>query len=397
MLKFSCEKALLQAAISTAGRAVAAKSSIPALEGLLLEGSHELTLYGYNTQTGIRTSFEAQIREEGRIVLNARLFGDIIRKMPDDIIVFSADEKYMVHLSCGDASFDILGLSADDYPELPEVDDEYSVTLQQKTLKAMIGQTAFAVSTNESRPVHTGSLFEIDDTGLTMVSVDGFRLALRHEPLEKIDGGAFRFVAPGSALKEVENICGDTEEMITVTRGKRHLLFSAGQTQLICRRLEGEFLDYKNAIPRNNPICVEVANSALLQSLDRISVVISEKLKSPVRCVFEQDRVLLSARTGNGEAKDICLTKGDGNGLEIGFNNRYLMEALRYAPADSVRLELNTNISPCVITPVDGSDNVLYMVLPVRLKAQSSCFASPDARRYSVPPGTGHFWPQSQK
>lgn len=370
MLKFSCEKALLQAAVSTAGRAVAAKSSIPALEGLLLEGSRELTLSGYNTQTGIRTSFEAQIREEGRIVLNARLFGDIIRRMPDDIIVFSADEKYMVHLSCGDASFDILGLSADDYPELPEVDDEYSVTLPQKTLKAMIGQTAFAVSTNESRPVHTGSLFEIDDTGLTMVSVDGFRLALRHEPLEKIDGGAFRFVAPGSALKEVENICGDTDEMITVTRGKRHLLFSAGQTQLICRRLEGEFLDYKNAIPRNNPICVEVANSALLQSLDRISVVISEKLKSPVRCVFEQDRVLLSARTGNGEAKDICLTKGDGNGLEIGFNNRYLMEALRYAPADSVRLELNTNISPCVITPVNGSDNFLYMVLPVRLKAQ---------------------------
>ena len=370
MLKFSCEKALLQAAVSTAGRAVAAKSSIPALEGLLLEGSRELTLSGYNTQTGIRTSFEAQIREEGRIVLNARLFGDIIRRMPDDIIVFSADEKYMVHLSCGDASFDILGLSADDYPELPEVDDEYSVTLPQKTLKAMIGQTAFAVSTNESRPVHTGSLFEIDDTGLTMVSVDGFRLALRHEPLEKIDGGAFRFVAPGSALKEVENICGDTDEMITVTRGKRHLLFSAGQTQLICRRLEGEFLDYKNAIPRNNPICVEVANSALLQSLDRISVVISEKLKSPVRCVFEEDRVLLSARTGNGEAKDICLTKGDGNGLEIGFNNRYLMEALRYAPADSVRLELNTNISPCVITPGDGSDNFLYMVLPVRLKAQ---------------------------
>ena len=370
MLKFSCEKALLQAAVSTAGRAVAAKSSIPALEGLLLEGSRELTLSGYNTQTGIRTSFEAQIREEGRIVLNARLFGDIIRRMPDDIIVFSADEKYMVHLSCGDASFDILGLSADDYPELPEVDDEYSVTLPQKTLKAMIGQTAFAVSTNESRPVHTGSLFEIDDTGLTMVSVDGFRLALRHEPLEKIDGGAFRFVAPGSALKEVENICGDTDEMITVTRGKRHLLFSAGQTQLICRRLEGEFLDYKNAIPRNNPICVEVANSALLQSLDRISVVISEKLKSPVRCVFEEDRVLLSARTGNGEAKDICLTKGDGNGLEIGFNNRYLMEALRYAPADNVRLGLTTNLPPCVITPVDGSDNCLYMVLPVRLKAQ---------------------------
>ena len=310
------------------------------------------------------------MREEGRIVLNARLFGDIIRRMPDDMIVFSADEKLMVHLSCGDASFDILGLSADDYPELPEVDDQYGVAIQQKTLKAMIGQTAFAVSTNESRPVHTGSLFEIDDSGLTMVSVDGFRLALRHEPLEKIEGGAFRFVAPGSALKEVENICGDSDDMVNITCGKRHLLFSVGETQLICRRLEGEFLDYKNAIPRNNPILVDVENSALLQSLDRVSVVISEKLKSPVRCVFDLDRVYLSARTGNGEAKDICPTKGDGAGLEIGFNNRYLMEALRFAPADTVRFALNTNISPCVITPTDGSDSFLYMVLPVRLKAQ---------------------------
>ena len=129
-------------------------------------------------------------------------------------------------------------------------------------------------------------------------------------------------------------------------------------------------MDYKNAIPRTNPISLEVECSALLQSLDRVSVVISEKLKSPVKCVFDDDRVYLSAKTGNGEAKDICYTKGDGKGLEIGFNNRYLMDALRYAPAEKVRMEMNTGISPCIITPTDGSDNFLYMVLPVRLKAQ---------------------------
>lgn len=369
MLKFSCEKSLLQTAISTASRAVAAKSSIPALEGILLEGTENLTLSGYNMQTGIRTAFAAEIHQEGRIVLNARLFGEIIRKLPDDVVVFSADDHFMVHLTCGDASFDILGLSADDYPELPEVDDEYSVALPQSTLKAMIDETAFAVSTNESRPVHTGSLFEIDDKGLTIVSVDGFRLALRREPLEKIDGGAFRFVAPGSALKEVENICADIGDLVTVIQGKRHLMFEVGSTQLICRRLEGEFLDYKNAIPRNNPIVLEVENKALLDSLDRVSVVISEKLKSPVRCVFDMDKVFLSAKTGAGEAKDICAVKGDGKELEIGFNNRYLMDALRYAPAEKVKMELNTGISPCVITPVDDSDNFIYMVLPVRLKS----------------------------
>ena len=321
MLRFSCEKALLQSAVNTTSRAVAAKSSIPALEGILLEGGDTLTLSGYNMQTGIRTIVDAQVQSPGRIVLSARLFGEMIRKMPDDVIVFAADENLSVHLTCGDASFDILGLSADDYPELP------------------------------------------------VVSVDGFRLALRREPLDRAEGGAFKFVAPGSALNEVEKICEDSDEKITIIQGKRHLLFEAGTTQLICRRLEGDFLDYKNAIPRNNPIRLTVDTKTMLGSLDRVSVVISEKLKSPVRCVFENGRVLLSAKTGAGEAKDICPLDGDGNGLEIGFNNRYLMDALRYAPADAVTMELNTSISPAVLVPVDGEESFLYMVLPVRLKA----------------------------
>ena len=370
MVKFSCEKALLQQAVSTVSRAAAAKSSIPALEGILLECEDVLRLSGYNMQTGIRTTLDADIGETGRIVLNARLFGEMIRRLPDDVVVFDADEKYNVRLTCGDASFELPGLSADDYPDLPEVDDQYSVTLEQRTLKAMIQQTSFAVSVNETRPIHTGELFEISDAGLTVVAVDGFRLALRREPLEHIDGGAFRFVAPGAALNEVEKICADTDEMIHVIQGKRHLMFEAGTTQLICRRLEGEFLDYRNAIPMNHPIAIEVDNKVMLESLDRVSVVISEKLKSPVRCVFGEDRVFMSARTGNGEAKDICPVRGDGQNLEIGFNNRYLMDALRYAPAEAVTMHLNTGISPCVITPTDGSDSFLYMVLPVRLKAQ---------------------------
>ena len=369
MLKFSCEKTLLQQAVSTVSRAVAAKSSIPALEGVLLEGDTQLTLSGYNMQTGIRTAISAEIHQEGRIVLNARLFGEMIRRLPDDIVVFSADEKYVVKLVCGDASFELPGLSADDYPELPTVDDEFSVSIQQNTMKAMINQTSFAVSTNEARPIHTGALFEISDTGLTMVAVDGFRLALRREPLERIDGGAFRFVAPGSALNEVEKICEDSDNLMTIIQGKRHLMFETGSTQLICRRLEGEFLDYRNAIPRNNTISILVDTKAMLNSLDRVSVVISEKLKSPVHCIFDADRVYLSAKTGNGEAKDICPVEGDGQGLEIGFNNRFFMDALRYAPAEKVKMELNTGISPCIMTPVEGEENFLYMVLPVRLKA----------------------------
>lgn len=368
-MKFSCEKALLQNAVTVASRAVAQKSSIPALEGLLLHAGETLTISGYNMQTGIRAKVSADVTESGETVLNARLFGDIIRKMPDDVITFVSDDKQVIHLACGDADFDILGLSAADYPELPEVEDEFSVSLQQKVLRAMIEQTSFAVSTNESRPVHTGALFEITDKGLTMVAVDGFRLAVRKEPLEKIDGGVFSFVAPGGALNEVEKICEETEDLASVTLGKRHILFEVGDTELICRRLEGEFLDYQNAIPRKNPITVVTETRALIESIDRVSVVISDKLKSPVRCVFDHDKILLSAKTGNGEAKDVCRVAGDGNGLEIGFNNRYLMEALRYAPADTVRIELNTGVSPAIIVPTEGEENFLYMVLPVRLKS----------------------------
>lgn len=369
-MKFSCEKALLQNAISVTSRAVAQKSSIPALEGLLLHAGQEgLTVSGYNMQTGIRAKVSAGVEETGEIVLNARLFGDIIRRMPDDIVTFTANEKLQVRLCCGDADFEIPGLSAADYPDLPEVEDEYAVSIQQKVMRAMIEEVAFAVSTNESRPVHTGALFEIGEGGLTMAAVDGFRLAVRKEALEKLEGGAFSFVAPGSALNEVKGICGDVEDLAEITLGKRHILFIVGDVELICRRLEGEFLDYRTAIPKKNPISVTVEAKALMESIDRVSVVISDKLKSPVRCRFEEGKVLLSAKTGNGEARDVCRLEGDGEGLEIGFNNRYLMDALRYAPADTVRIELNTGVSPAILVPTDGKDNFLYMVLPVRLKS----------------------------
>ena len=402
-MKFTCEKALLQNAINTVARAVAQKSSIPALEGLLIRANAQgLTLSGYNMQTGIQTKLSANVVEEGEIVIGSRLFGDIIRKMYDDVVTLSVNDRMVVHLSCGPADFEISGLSAEEYPDLPEVEDEYSITIDRKVLKEMIEEVAFAVSTNESRPIHTGALFEIADGNLTMAAVDGFRLAVRREALDKIEGGAFSFVAPGNALNEVKSICGDTKsnnyeaeetnsdelqeesgevsdkkrksgsdanELAAITLGKRHILFAVGNTELICRRLEGEFLDYRNAVPKNNPISVTVETKELIGSIERVSVMISEKLKSPVRCVFDHDKVLLSAKTSTGEAKDICPIAGDGGGLEIGFNNRYLMEALRYAPATTVRVELNTGVSPALILPVEEDGKFLYMVLPVRLKA----------------------------
>lgn len=368
-MKFSCEKALLQAAISTTSRAVSPKSSIPALEGILLEAGSDLRLTGYNLETGIRTIVPADIREEGTLVLGARLFGEIVRKLPDDIVTFQS-ENYMVNIKCGMSEFNILGTDPEEFPELPTVEYQNSLILPQSRLKAMISQTRFAVSDNESRPIHTGSLFEVDSNGLTIVSVDGYRLALRHEAIDKKEGAeTFSFVVPGAALSEVEKICSDVDEPASVTQGARHVMFKVGDTMLVSRRLEGEFLAYRQAIPRNNTIHVEGETRALLSSIDRVSLIISDKLKSPLRCVFDSNLLKISTKTAIGDAYDECPLSGDGGGLEIGFNNKYLMDALKAAPADKVRLELTTGVSPCVILPTEGEENFLYMVLPVRLKA----------------------------
>ena len=368
-MKFSCEKALLQAAISTTSRAVSPKSSIPALEGILLEAGNDLRLTGYNLETGIRTVVPADIAEEGTLVLGARLFGEIVRKLPDDMVTFQSN-NYMVNIKCGMSEFNILGTDPEEFPELPTVEYQNSLHLPQSTLKAMIGQTLFAVSDNESRPIHTGSLFEVDSDGLTIVSVDGYRLALRHEAIDKKEGAeSFSFVVPGAALSEVEKICSDTSDTASVTQGARHVMFKMGDTMLVSRRLEGEFLAYRQAIPRNNTIHVEGDTRALLSSIDRVSLIISDKLKSPLRCVFDDDMLKISTKTAIGDAYDECPISGSGSGLEIGFNNKYLMDALKAAPADRVRLELTTGVSPCVILPTEGEENFLYMVLPVRLKA----------------------------
>ena len=368
-MKFSCEKALLVSAVATTSRAVAAKSSIPAMEGILIEADTRLRLTGYDLEKGIQATVPAEIQEPGSLVLSARLFGEIIRKMPDDVVVFTA-QNYMVNIKCGLSEFNILGTDPEEFPELPTVDQQNSLTLEQSVLRSMISQTLFAVSDNESRPIHTGSLFEADDKGLTIVSVDGYRLALRHEAIDKKEGAeSFSFVVPGAALSEVEKICSDVDEPAQIIQGARHVMFKVGSTMLVSRRLEGEFLAYRQAIPRNNPIHVEADTRTLLSSIERVSLIISDKLKSPLRCLFEKDVLKITTRTAVSDAADQCPVDGDGGGLEIGFNNKFLMDALKAAPTDQVRLELSTGVSPCVILPAEGEENFLYMVLPVRLKA----------------------------
>ena len=369
-MKFSCEKLLLLTAILTSMRAAATKSPIPLLEGLLIEAFEDsVKISGYDNKTGIVTTIPAETEEIGGIVLNARLLSEIIRKMPGQYVTLSVNSGYVAKISSEMSEFEIPGSPTADYPELPLVDGQDSLQISENMLKKMISQTIFAVSDNESRPIHTGALFETSDGQLTIVAVDGYRLALRREPLENDGIEDLSFVVPGTALNEVEKIASSGDEMIKITLGTKHIMFSIGDTLLISRRLEGEFLNYKSSIPQSAKYQLTVEKDELISAVERVSLIISDKLKNPVRCVFGDGVVNLYSATSLGKASDECAIEGNGEELEIGFNDRYLIDALKAAPNDKVNLELNTGITPCIISPTGEETNFLYMILPVRLKA----------------------------
>lgn len=368
-MKFSCEKYLLQSACGIASRAAASKSPIPALEGLLLQASDRLTVTGYDLKKGIYTQLEAEVKEQGSVVVGARLFGEMIRRLPDGIVTISTDINNNVNVKCGKSEFNFIGISPEDYPEMPVVDGVNNIALPQKILGSMINQTIFAVADNDMRPIYTGTLFDIEGEELTLVAVDGYRLAKRSEKLESARMENCSFVVPGSALADIERICGDSEELVKISVGAKHISFSIGETVVVSRRLEGEFLNYKKSIPESFKYTVKVDRGEFMSAIDRVALIVSERNTSPVRMSFNDGNIDCLCVTPIGRAEDVCTCEGSGEGLQIGFNDRYLKDALKAAAKEELNICLNSASSPCIITAADGSENFTYMILPVRLHA----------------------------
>ena len=368
-MKFSCEKGLLQSACAIASRATASKSPIPALEGLLIEARGDVKITGYDLKKGIYTNIQADVAQGGSIIVGARFFGEMIRRLPDGTVNVSTDGNNGVKVKCGKSEFNFMGISAEDYPEMPMMDVLNSISLPQSILRSMINQTIFAVADTDVRPIYTGTLFEVEGETLTLVSVDGYRLAKRCEQLESARMENCSFVVPGSALSDVERVCGDTEDPVQIAVGAKHISFAVGDTVIISRRLEGEFLNYRRSIPEMFRTVIQVERSEIMSVIDRVSLIISEKNSSPVRMCFGDGTIDCYCVTPFGKAEDVCTCEGSGNGLEIGFNDHYLMDALKASGTDSLQICLNTASSPCVIRSADGGDAFTYMILPVRLRA----------------------------
>ena len=365
----TCNQQELLTAVSNVSRAVSSKSSIPALEGILLKVTEEgLFLCGYDLELGITTYVPARADEKGAVVFSAKLFSDIIRSLPEGVVTIEIDEKLLAVIRSGDSEFKIIGMAASEYPELPVVSEEDTVNLSRSLLKGMIRQTIFAVATNDSKPVHMGTLFQIGDGTIRLVAVDGFRLAMRTEAVDTSSlTENLQFVVPGKTLGEVVKLISDNEEPLSIFVGRRHIAFKVDNYSVISRLLDGDFLNYKAAIPANCATELIVPTRRFIEGVERMSLVINDRMKSPVRCRFEKNTLRLSCETAIGGASDRFAIENNGDELEIGFSNRYLLDALRASETDEVKIQLNGALSPMKIVPKEG-ESFLFLVLPVRLK-----------------------------
>ncbi len=368
-LKLCCEKKDLQVAVINVSRAASPKSPIPSLEGMKLETQPGgLKLTSYDTKIGIYTTIEADILESGKTVLPARFLVDLVRRLPDGMVTIETDDYMKTTVTCGRMGLQVMGYDPEDFPALNTVDEIHSLLIPEKLLKNMINQTIFAVSASETRPIYTGILFEVGATELTLVAVDGYRLAKRSEKKEDANMEPCTFVIPGTTLSDVEKLCSsDSEEMVKISLGEKYASFEIGKTVLISRRLEGEFMNYRKSIPANFRYEIVVEREELIRVIDRVSLVIKDKQSSPVKMTAENGVLEFDCTTIFGHAQDECLCDGNGDGLRIGFNDRYFMDALKAANEDKLKICMNTPSSPIIIEAAENG-NYLYMVLPVRLR-----------------------------
>lgn len=367
-MKFTCIRSDLANAISNVQRAVSSKASIPALEGILIKAyNNKLILTGYDLEIGITTTMEGTVKNEGEIIVSAKLFNDIVRKLPEEIICFETDDRFMVYITSGQADYQIVGMQSSEYPELPTFKETDKLSINSEILKNMIRQTIYAVSDNIAKPIYTGALFDIENKIFKIVGIDGFRMAIREENIDSEIKS--KFVVPKKTLSEILKLISDNEKDVDIIVGQRHIIFNIENYSIISRLIEGNFLDYKSTLPKEEKTHLIIKTDILANSVDRIALLTDEKIQSPIRCSISENEIKLSCSSTRGKANDSISVNVAGDDVEIGFNNRYLLDALKNTEMDEVKIILNGSLSPMIIKPIEGN-NFIFLVVPMRLSSE---------------------------
>ena len=365
-MKFLCSKQSIYEAVINVSKAVSEKSTMPTLEGIKFKLENSLLeLTGYNLEIGIRTTITVKSDDSGEFILNARLFSEMIKKMPADEILVEISENYQVTVSGGVTTYNLFATSAEEYPELPEKDSEEKISVSQPVLKEMINQTNFATAVSDIKPILKGELFEIENGTLTLAAIDGYRLAVRYEPV-KCDKNV-KFVVPSKTLSEVTGLLDDNEEdNVNLYLSAKHIIFEINNYMVYSRLLEGEFHPYKSAIPASCTTEVIADRKELIATLERAMLLINERTPSPVRCYFENNTIKINCSTALGKITDEISADIAGPVIEIGFKCKFLLDPLKVISEDKVKLQMSGSLLPMKIVPCQG-DKYTYLVLPVRL------------------------------
>ena len=364
-MHFRCEKRDLIESISTVQKAILGKSPMAVLEGIYIEaGNNEVIMRGTDIDLSIETILKSTILEEGTIVLDSKLFGDFVRKLPDSIIEMATMENNSILISCENSEFNLLYLTAEEFPILPEIENAEKITIKENILKNLIKGTSFAVAQDETRPILMGVLFELKNKVLNMVALDGFRLALRSEYIESNEDVSV--VIPGKTLNEILKILGDGDRDIYISYNDNHIMFEIDKTKIVSRLLSGNFIKYESIIPTDHKLQFKVKRNSFAQSIERASLMAKDGSSRLIKLNIENDEVVITSNSQFGKVREEIPIEMEGDSLEIAFNSNYLMDILKVMTEEEIIVEMTSGVSPTIIRN-SMTDNCKYMVLPVRL------------------------------
>jgi len=366
-MRITCTKTDLVKGVNTVMKAVSTKTTLPILECILLVAEADsFKLISNDLEVGIESTVDATIKQNGQIALEAKIFSEIVKKLPDNIIEINTDQNNITTIKCEKSKFKITGQPGKEFPQLPDIEKNNKVVISQLTLKDMIRQTIFSIAVEETRQILTGELLEIKDNSLNIVSVDGYRVSLRKAPLSN-ENEQIRVVVPGKTLGEINKILStELEKDAILYFADNHILFDLGESIVVSRLLEGEFLKYEQTFSSDYKTMITVNKKEFLMSIERAALISREGKKNPVRIEIENDTMIITSNTELGTSYEEVKINLEGEDIVIAFNPKYLIDALKSIDEDEIKIQFSSALTPCILQPTEG-DAFKYLILPIRL------------------------------
>lgn len=370
-MKLICSKSNLLHGVNIVSKAVPTRTTMAILECILIDASaNEIKFTANDMELGIETKIEGEIAERGVIALDAKIFSEIVRKLPDSDVVIETDASFKTTITCEKAKFNIVGKSGDDFSYIPYIERNEAITLSQFTLKEVIRQTIFSIADNDNNKLMTGELFEIEENHLKVVSLDGHRISIRNIEL-KNNYEHKKVVVPGKTLQEVSKILpGSAEEDVNMFLTDNHIVFEFDDTTVVSRLIEGEYFKIEQMLSSDYETKIKISKRELLDCIDRATLLVKEGDKKPIIMNVTDGNMELKINSFIGSMDEEIDVKKDGKDILIGFNPKFFIDALRVIDDEEVALYMVNPKAPCFIK--DDDETYIYLILPVNFNAAAN-------------------------